>query len=89
MSVYIDNAFMKYGRMIMCHMVADSREELLAMADEIGLNRKWIQSLGTSREHFDVGMGMRKLAVRAGAKEITKRELALFLHDKRAAESTV
>lgn len=62
--------------MLMCHMVADTREELLAMADRIGVARKWIQSPGTPREHFDICKSKRILAVAAGAKECGWRELA-------------
>lgn len=54
MAVYVDNMKAAYGRMVMCHMVADSRDELLAMADKIGVARKWIQKPGTAWEHFDV-----------------------------------
>lgn len=53
----------------MCHMYADSSEELLAMADVIGVARKWIQHPGTWREHFDIAKSKRKLAVAAGAVE--------------------
>ena len=44
MAVYVDNMQAQFGRMKMCHMIADSTEELLAMADRIGVARKWIQS---------------------------------------------
>ena len=57
--VYVDDAKLKFGRMTMCHMVADTTAELLAMADTIGVARKWIQGAGTYREHFDVCLAMR------------------------------
>lgn len=59
----------------MCHMIADTTEELLAMATKIGVAHKWIQYPGTPKEHFDICLSKRGLAVRAGAKEITGREL--------------
>ena len=67
----------------MCHMVADSREELLAMADQIGVARNWIQHAGPPHEHFDISLSNRELALAAGAKEITRRELGLLLRDRR------
>lgn len=33
MPVYIDNYNAPFGKMIMCHLVADTTEELLAMVD--------------------------------------------------------
>jgi len=75
MSVYVDDMNAKFGRMVMCHMVADSTEELNQMADAIGVARRWIQSPGTHREHYDVCLEKRALAVKHGAKELTWREL--------------
>jgi hypothetical protein len=74
--VYVDNMEAPFGRMIMCHMIADTQEELLEMVDKIGVNRKWIQEVGTPREHFDISITKKKLAIKFGAKEITMRELA-------------
>ncbi len=83
MSVYVDASVHKYGRMIMCHMIADTTEELLHMADAIGVNRKWIQKPGTAFEHFDISKQMRLRAVSLGAQEVTSRELATIIQGKR------
>lgn len=78
MAVYVDDmhkhSMGRFGRMKMCHMTADSREELDAMADKIGVARKWIQHPGTSREHYDIATSKRTLAVKYGAIEETMRE---------------
>jgi hypothetical protein len=66
MTVYVDNMQAPFGNMIMCHMFADSSEELLEMADK----RKWIQFPGTYKEHFDIALTKRRLAINFGAKEV-------------------
>lgn len=76
MSVYVDDMRAPFGRMIMCHMMADTSDELLQMADTIGVARKWIQYPGTPKEHFDISLSKRALAVKHGAIEITQREMA-------------
>lgn len=73
--VFVDDMKARFGRMTMCHLIADTSEELLAMADAIGVARKWIQHRGTYKEHFDICLSKRALAVELGAKEITWREL--------------
>lgn len=75
MSVYVDDMRAPYKSMLMCHMIADTAEELLAMADRIGVRRKWIQYPATPKEHFDICLAKRELAVKAGALEVTAREL--------------
>lgn len=82
MAVYVDDMEAGYGRMIMCHMVADTTSELLEMADKIGVQRKWIQDAGTNREHFDICLSKRKKAVALGAKQISMRELAAFTRSR-------
>ncbi|RWQ56513.1 MAG: DUF4031 domain-containing protein [Mesorhizobium sp.] len=80
MSVYVDNARHPFGRLLMCHMWADTREELFAMADRIGVQRKWFQrpadlgvaGMDASWEHFDIAQSKRALAVTAGAIETDK-----------------
>jgi len=59
-------------------MWADTHDELVAMADAIGLQRKWIQGHATlslpqyrdaSWVHFDISRAKRKLAIKNGAIE--------------------
>lgn len=68
MSVYVDNARHAYGRMIMCHMWADSLDELLQMADAIGVERRWLQEPPkASWVHFDVSIAKKMAAIGRGA----------------------
>lgn len=83
MAVYVDNMRANLGRMKMCHMIADSTGELLAMADRIGVDRKWIQKAGTHREHFDIALSKRKLAIEAGAIEVSMMDLGRILRARR------
>lgn len=80
MPVYVDNMRAQYGRMIMCHMVADSIDELHAMADKIGLQRKWLQD--KSIPHYDVSLSKKKIALSFGAIEITSKELVTKFRKK-------
>lgn len=79
MTVYVDDMRASFGRMKMCHMGAGTTEELLAMADAIGVARKWIQSPGTWKEHFDISLSKRALAVQNGAVEVTMRQFVELL----------
>jgi hypothetical protein len=83
MAVYVDDMRAPYGRMVMCHMVADSEDELLSMADRIGVARRWHQYPGTPKSHFDIALSKRQLAVEHGAIEITWRELGLKVRERR------
>ena len=83
MAVYVDDMNAPYGQMKMSHMVADTTIELLALADAIGVARKWLQKPGTAHEHFDICLSKKALALQAGAQAITRRELALFISRKR------
>lgn len=81
--VYVDNFNAPFGRMVMCHMIADSTDELLQMVDKIGVARKWIQDAGTHREHFDICLSKKTLAIEYGAKEINARELATMTANRK------
>lgn len=83
MTVYVDNMRAGYGRMKMCHMIADDTAELLAMADRIGVQRKWLQKAGTAHEHFDVCLTKRQAAVAAGAVEVSMMGLGRIIRNRR------
>lgn len=85
MTVFIDSMRAPFGRMVMCHMFADTTEELLAMADRIGVQRRWLQHAGTPKEHFDIALSKRRLAVAAGAIEAGPDDLPRILRARRAA----
>ncbi len=82
MAVYVDDMKAPYGRMVMCHMMADTTAELLEMADKIGVARRWIQKAGQPGEHFDVALVSRARAVKAGAQEVTMRFCAKLMMDR-------
>jgi hypothetical protein len=77
MSVYVDDHKARYGRMTMCHMLADSDSELRAMAARIGVAERHHQG-----DHFDICLAKRALAVQAGAVEINKRQAAAMRRRK-------
>ena len=78
MAVYVDDYNAPFNGMIMCHLVADTTDELLAMVDLIGVQRKWIQCPGTPKEHFDICLSKKKLAIKHGAVAITVRQMGLL-----------
>jgi len=89
MTVYVDDMRAAYGRMIMCHMLADSDEELHSMAARIGVARRWWQSpQKTSGSHYDIALSKRTLAVGHGAVEITWRQ-ASAMNARRKAEGAL
>lgn len=77
MPVYVDDMRAGYGRMIMCHMIADTDDELHAMAALIGVARRWHQAPPKVRHsHYDIALSKRAAALAAGAVEITARQCA-------------
>ncbi len=68
MSVYVDKPIHHYGRMLMCHMLADTPEELHEMAKRIGVAHRWYQ-LNASTPHYDIAKSKRALALAYGAIE--------------------
>lgn len=82
MSVYVDTAEHAFGRMVMCHMLADTPDELFAMADRIGVARRHFQR--HSSPHFDICKTKRALAVRLGAVEIDRQQLVRIIKAHRS-----
>lgn len=80
MTVYVDDANIPFGRMIMCHMVADTLDELNSMADVIGVNRKWFQDYP---RHPHISRMKKALALQNGAIEVTSKELITITKDKK------
>lgn len=77
MSVYVDDMRAPYGRLVLCHMVADTEDELHAMADKVGLARKWYQG-----DHYDVCLSKRAKAIEHGAKLVTWMQLGCKVNAK-------
>lgn len=78
MAVYVDDMKAEYrpahrpgATYVMSHMIADTEEELHAMAAKIGVARKWYQG-----DHYDITQSKRALAIKQGARSITLRQLS-------------
>lgn len=69
--VYVDDYKAPMGKMIISHMFADTSEELLQMATQLGIDHKYIQFPGTPSECFNVCMKDRTAAVIKGARKTT------------------
>ena len=74
MSVYVDTARHPFRGYIMCHMVADTLDELHQMADQIGMERRWFQvPPKASHPHYDIPESKRTKALALGAQEVCQR----------------
>jgi len=88
MSVYVDRVALGYGRMIMCHMITDTPDELHAMADRIGVARRWFQTPPkASFWHYDIAKSKREIAIAAGAIDCDRN--TFVAHLRRIRESKV
>ena len=85
MAVYVDDMRAEFRGMVMCHLIADSDEELHAMAARIGMKLEWHQKPGTYKSHYDIALSKRRLAVHFGAIEINRAQVAQILKRKREA----
>ncbi len=85
MAVYVDKEQNPFRGMVMCHMLADSLEELHAMAARIGMKRAWFQPKSTP--HYDLCQDRRRLAIAYGAVEIDRVRTVEIIHQWRARAS--
>jgi hypothetical protein len=84
MGVYVDSEFIQFGRMKVCHMVADTEEELEDIAIKLGLNLKWWQHKGTPKSHFDISKSVRERAIGLGVEVIDRQQLVDLIKSKRS-----
>jgi hypothetical protein len=87
MAVYVDSANIPFRGHVMCHMIADTLDELHAMADAIGMQRRWFQP--RSFPHYDLPQERRAEAVRLGAVEVDRRGIAAVMRRLRSDPSFV
>jgi hypothetical protein len=79
MPVYVDRSRNKLGRMITCHMLADTLGELHDMADRIGAERDWYQISRAGVPHYDIPLFRREAALEFGAVEVGRRETCAIM----------
>ncbi|HEY3087575.1 MAG TPA: DUF4031 domain-containing protein [Jatrophihabitantaceae bacterium] len=68
-----------------CHLLADTREELHAMAAAIGMPRRLFQD-HPWRWHYDLPRHLREQALRHGAREVTLHDVGALLRKRRNRE---
>jgi len=74
-----------YRHKVWCHLVADSDDELLAGAAELGLSEAWMQGTRGWDSHFDLPAPLRPGALDLGALEVDFRFLGRRTRARRAA----
>ena len=81
--LYVDHMRYPFRRMLMNHLMADTHEELEQAIIDLRLPPGIIQHPGEPKEHLDVSESKRALAIRLGAKPITRRELVEIVRRRR------
>ena len=86
MTVYVDRASRPLGRMVMCHMVADTLAELHTEAAALGCRKEWFQD--GRHPHYDLPQFRRRHAVQRGAVQVTSEALVQICRLRRADWAT-
>ena len=90
MACYVDRLVDYSGRVdyrykVWCHLVADTDDELLAYAAELGISASWMQGSRGWDHHFDLPAPLRPGAVALGAREVDFRFMGRRTRARRAA----
>jgi len=89
MAVYVDDMRARVGWLVFSHMIADSDDELLRIADLIGVARRWHPYPGTYKNHFDICQTKRAIAIAIaiaianGAQQVSQRGLGAIIRARR------
>jgi hypothetical protein len=83
MAVYVDNAAIPYGLMKMCHMVADTAQELHEMANKLGIKFEHYHNY-----HYNICQSKRRKAIELGAVKITFRQAVLVRRELAKKEAS-
>lgn len=74
MSIYVDNAKIKWRGKEWCHLVADTLDELHDFAKLLGLKRSWYQQTA-SYPHYDITVSKREQALQLGAQAGCRKKI--------------
>lgn len=85
--VYVDAPVWPFRGMMMCHMFADRVDDLHAMADRIGVQRRWFQNK-PGFPHYDICKSKRVLAVALGAVEVDRRQFVAIVERLRQSPNS-
>lgn len=83
MAIYVDDMNAPYRGEIISHLVADTREELLQAANQLGIDLATIQRPNTPWEHFDIPENSKQEAISIGAQEVTQSDVVQLIHRKK------
>lgn len=84
--IYVD-PLMKHGWILRgkpvksCHLFSDDRIELARFIEKIGVKSYWRHCTKRGFFHFDLTAGKRRLAVKNGAKELSRREAVKIIKE--------
>lgn len=89
MPVYVDNDEIHLHGYVLCHMYADTLDELHLMAKHLKLASRWFHE-GKHFPYYTLSKGKRAEAIRRGATPVTQEEflkprVAALMQEKKTA----